>query len=354
MQEISGSVERVDHPGVVRLAVLAAFLRKDRMIGIVFKDCVDDGPFRMPINFTDVIVAALLLNFDFVQFWQAANNGVAAAVSCHHGNIQQCVHGSIPSFLKRAISHEGAVEYQTMAIRIILVGTTHPGNIGAAARAMKNMGLSDLTLVCPQYFPDDDATARASGAEDILEAARVFDSLEAALRDCVYVAGASARSRTIGWPAMAPRDCAKKLVEESQNGQVAVVFGPEKSGLTNEDIDRCHTLLTIPTEPGFSSLNLAMAVQVICYELRVAQIGVLDKGDISDVPLATGEELEYFYTHLEEVLTNGGFLDPDNPRQLMRRLRRLFVRAKPDQNEINILRGMLTALDPNARDEAAK
>ena len=209
-------------------------------------------------------------------------------------------------------------------------------------------------LVCPRHFPHDDATARASGAEDILEATRVVDRLELALRDCVYVAGASARSRTIGWPAMAPRDCANKLLEESENGQVAVVFGPEKSGLTNEDVDRCHTLMTIPTEPGFCSLNLAMAVQVICYELRVAQIGVLDDGNVSEVPPATGEELEYFYKHLEEVLTNGGFLDPDNPRQLMRRLRRLFVRAKPDRNEINILRGMLAALDPKARDEAAK
>ena len=219
---------------------------------------------------------------------------------------------------------------------------------------MKNMGLTDLMLVNPLHFPHDDATARASGAEDVLNAARVVDRLEEALRDCNYVAGASARSRTIGWPAMAPRDCANKLLVESQHGQVAVVFGPEKSGLTNEDIDRCHTLLTIPTSPDFSSLNLAMAVQVICYELRVAQIGEADDDYISDVPPATGEELEHFYVHLEEVLTAGGFLDPENPRLLMRRLRRLFVRAKPDQNEINILRGMLSALDPSAGDEASK
>jgi TrmH family RNA methyltransferase len=132
------------------------------------------------------------------------------------------------------------------------------------------------------------------------------------------------------------------------------VFGPENSGLRNEDIDRCHTLLTIPTSPGFSSLNLAMAVQVICYELRMAEIGEADDGDIPDVPPATGEELEHFYVHLEEVLTAGGFLDPENPRLLMRRLRRLFVRAKPDQNEINILRGMLAALDPSAGDGASK
>ena len=170
-----------------------------------------------------------------------------------------------------------------MTIRIILVGTTHPGNIGAAARAMKNMGLSDLILVNPRYFPHADATARASGAEDVLDAARVVGSLDEALSDCVYVAGASARSRTIGWPSMAPRACASKLLQESQNGTAAAVFGPEKSGLTNEDIDRCHTLLTIPTEPGFSSLNLAMAVQIISYELRVAEIGVSDEGYVSEV-----------------------------------------------------------------------
>ena len=219
---------------------------------------------------------------------------------------------------------------------------------------MKNMGLADLMLVCPRHFPHDDATARASSAEDILQAARVADSLEEALRDCVYVAGASARSRTIGWPSMAPRECANKLLEESRNGTVAAVFGPENSGLTNADIDRCHSLLTIPTEPGFSSLNLGMAVQVVCYELRVAQIGVPDDGYASEAPPASGEELEHFYTHLEEVLTNGGFLDPDNPRQLMRRLRRLFIRAQPDQNEINILRGMLAALDPKAGNGATK
>ena len=153
---------------------------------------------------------------------------------------------------------------------------------------------------------------------------------------------------------MAPRECAQKLLQESHNGTVAAVFGPENSGLTNEDIDRCHTLLTIPTHSGFSSLNLAMAVQVVAYELRVAKIGVSEEGYVSEAPPATGEELEHFYAHLEEVLTEGGFLDPDNPRHLMRRLRRLLVRVQPDQNEINILRGMLSALDPKARNGVTK
>lgn len=233
-----------------------------------------------------------------------------------------------------------------MNVRIILVGTTHPGNIGATARAMKNMGLADLMLVNPRYFPHEDATARAAGAEDILKGSRVAASLEEALSDCTYVAGASARSRTIGWPSMAPRECARKLVQESAHGIAAAVFGPEQSGLTNEDLDRCNTLLTIPTDPGFSSLNLAMAVQVLAYELRLAGSNTDEPPPEPRTPPATGTELENFYTHLEQVLMRSGFLDPEKPRLLMRRLHRLFAKAELDQNEVNILRGMLVALDP--------
>ena len=238
-----------------------------------------------------------------------------------------------------------------MSIRIVLVGTTHPGNIGAVARAMKNMGLSDLYLVNPKAFPHEDATARASGASDVLERTKVVDSLEKALVDCVYVAGASARSRTINWPSMGPRDCAERMIRENANGDVACVFGPEKTGLHNDDLDLCHTLLTIPTDPGFSSLNLAMAVQVFVYEVRVARM--LDEGPVFDVeaPPATSDEMEHFYEHLENVLRDIRFLDPDNPRHLMRRMRRLFIRARPDKNEVNILRGILTAVDRTRRDD---
>jgi len=238
-----------------------------------------------------------------------------------------------------------------MSIRIVLVGTTHPGNIGAVARAMKNMGIYDLALVNPRYFPHEDATARASGASDILDNARRFKTLADAVSDCVYVAGASARSRTINWPSMGPRDCAERMIREAGNGTVAAVFGPEKNGLHNDDLDLCHTLLTIPTDPGFSSLNLAMAVQVLTYELRVA--GTLQAGPAfeTEAPPATGEEMENFYEHLERVLTDIRFLDPDNPRHLMRRLRRLFIRARPDKNEVNILRGILTAIDRTRKPE---
>jgi len=231
-----------------------------------------------------------------------------------------------------------------MSIRIVLVGTTHPGNIGAVARAMKNMGLSDLALVDPRHFPHEEATSRASGAHDLLESALHVETLPEAIADCVYVAGASARSRSIDWPCLDCKDAAARLLDESANGKVAAVFGPEKTGLSNSDLDHCDTLLTIPTDPDFSSLNLAMAVQVLTYEIRAAQA---EKPPVyeSDAPLATSEELERFYTHLERTLTDLQFLDPDNPRYLMRRLRRLLIRARPDQNEVNILRGILTSVD---------
>ena len=231
-----------------------------------------------------------------------------------------------------------------MAIRIVLVGTTHPGNIGAVARAMKNMGLRDLWLVAPKVFPHEDATARASGAEDLLEEARVVDSLDDAIGDCVFVAGASARSRAIEWPCLAPRECAVQALEASAGGDVALVFGPEKSGLTNEHLDRCQVLLTIPTDPSFSSLNIAMAVQVVTYELRVAGLEASEP-EPPEIRPATRDEMEHFYRHLEAVLTETGFLDPENPRTLMRRLRRLFIKSDPDENEINILRGVLTSVE---------
>jgi tRNA (cytidine32/uridine32-2'-O)-methyltransferase len=238
-----------------------------------------------------------------------------------------------------------------MSIRIVLVGTTHPGNIGAVARAMKNMGLSDLALVNPRSFPHEDATARASGATDVLDAAKVVTTLKDALTDCVYVAGASARSRALSWPSMGPRDCAERMLLEGRNGKVAAVFGPEKTGLDNDDLGLCHTLLSIPTNPDFSSLNLAMAVQILTYELRMASN--LDPGPVfeSDVAPATGEEMENFYTHLEKVFLDIGFLNPDNPRFLMRRMRRLFIRARPDKNEANILRGFLTAIDRKGKSD---
>lgn len=232
-----------------------------------------------------------------------------------------------------------------MSIRIVLVGTTHPGNIGAAARAMKNMGLEDLALVAPRHFPHPEATARASGADDLLDTARVFPDLAAAVADCVWVGGTSARRRSIAWPELEARETAATLVGHAAAGPVALVFGPEKAGLDNDDLALCRALVSIPTAPGFSSLNVGMAVQVLAYEIMLAQRRAPPAPPAPEAPPATAGEMEDFYAHLERVMTASGFLNPANPRHLMKRLRRLFARAAPDRNEVNILRGVLAAVE---------
>jgi tRNA (cytidine32/uridine32-2'-O)-methyltransferase len=228
-------------------------------------------------------------------------------------------------------------------VRIVLVNTSHPGNIGAAARAMKNMGLDALSLVEPQLFPSAEATARASGADDLLAAARCAATLEEAVADCSLVIGASARNRTLPIPTLHPRECAALVAEQPAEARTAIVFGRERTGLSNDELDRCHYLVQIPTSPAYPSLNLAAAVQVIAYELRVAADESPDRPK-DRYRFATADEMERFYQHLEETLIAIGFLDADNPRQLMRRLRRLFGRARPNENEVNILRGVLTAI----------
>ncbi len=232
-------------------------------------------------------------------------------------------------------------------IRIVLSRTSHPGNIGAAARAMKNMGLYDLALVSPAKFPHAEATARASGADDLLATAQVFASLDEAIADCHLVLGASARERSLPWPMTDARQGAVRALGESDSGKVAVVFGNEQAGLSNQELDRCQALLNIPANPDYSSLNLAQAVQVVSYELMMAARAMAgDKVQtLREHPLATSEDLERFYTHLEATLIRIGFLNPDNPRHLMRRLRRLFARAEVDANELNILRGILSEFE---------
>jgi len=237
-------------------------------------------------------------------------------------------------------------------IRVVLVETSHPGNIGAVARAMKNMGLKRLYLVRPQSFPHPEATSRASGADDVLADAVVCNSLDEALSNCSLVCGASARQRTIPWPQVDARRCGELVVVGGSHiGEVALVFGRESVGLTNAELERCNYLVHIPSNPGYSSLNIAAAVQVIAYEVRMAV------GPMLDLPMhehgeeapASMEELEGLYHHLEQALVELEFLDPDNPRQLMRRLRRLFNRARLEPVEVNILRGILTAAQKKAR-----
>ena len=238
-------------------------------------------------------------------------------------------------------------------IRIVLSNTSHPGNIGASARAMKTMELSRLYLVNPKRYPDAEATARASGADELLARATVCSDLETAIAGCQLVMGASARSRRIPCPIIDPASCAHQAVAESGQGEVAILFGCEQSGLSNAEIDRCQSLVQIPTNPVYGSLNLASAVQIISYEILVAQrqATVSSAGQAGPVHVpATAEELERYFEHLERVLIKLDFLDPDNPRKLMRRLRRLYNRARPDENEINILRGVLSATEQNRRE----
>ena len=227
-------------------------------------------------------------------------------------------------------------------IRIVLVNTSHPGNIGAAARAMKNMGLSELVLVEPASFPHADATARASGADDLLQRAKVCESLAEAIDGCALVFGASARLRSLPWPIVEPREMAQQVVTEAKQTPVAIVFGREHSGLTNAELEACNALVHIPCNEAFSSLNIAAAVQVLCYEVNLAAGAETTQAD-SDSEIATSDELERFHQHLEQTLVDIDFLDPDKPRLLMRRLKRMFNRARLEQTEVNILRGILTA-----------
>jgi len=232
----------------------------------------------------------------------------------------------------------------SVSVRFVLCETSHPGNIGAAARAIKTMGFSELVLVNPQHFPSDEAVARASGAADILAHARVTDSLEAAIAGCGLVVGASARRRSLQWPELNPRECAAEALQVAQASPVAIVFGTERSGLQNDQMDMCNALVYIPANPDYSSLNLAAAVQLIAYELRFAQ-GEFAPPQEPEFGPAAADDMELFYEHLRRVLLASGFLKPDNPRHLMRKLRRLFNRARVDEHELQILRGLLASVE---------
>lgn len=229
-------------------------------------------------------------------------------------------------------------------LTIVLVNTTHPGNVGAAARAMKTMGLTELSLVSPRGYPSVEATARASGADDVLERARVCESLDEALNGYRLVLGTSARPRGISVPEIRPDEAARRLVAESERWPVALLFGREAHGLTNEEMMRCQYLVNIPANPDYSSLNLASAVQVMGYEIRRAYLG--ERWDVRDeTPHTPADDgmIQGFFAHLEETLDAIGFFDRRQPTRIMARLKRLYRRARPDEREINILRGILSA-----------
>ncbi|EIC21455.1 RNA methyltransferase [Thiorhodovibrio frisius] len=240
-------------------------------------------------------------------------------------------------------------------IRFVLVETSLTGNQGAVARAMKTMGLDQLALVNPRRAPDAEALARAVGADDLLQRAPIHPTLPEALGDCRLVIGASARRRAIEWPLLSPADAARKLLAEAAEGPVALVLGRESSGLSNEELAHCHYLTQIPANPAFSSLNLAAAAQVFAYEIRQAWLAATTADMPATSPAdegahepASAEEMAGFFEHLRETLVLVGFAKPEQSHKLLRRLRRLFNRARPDRTEINILRGMLKALGRHA------
>lgn len=234
-------------------------------------------------------------------------------------------------------------------IRMVMVNTSHPGNIGGAARAIKNMGLSRLVLVQPKDYPSDQAMWRAASALDVMDKIVVVDTLDEAIADCGLVVGTSARERRIPWPLVTPRECGDRVWAESEQHEVAILFGREDRGLTNEELQKCHYHVHIPANPEYTSLNIAAALQVIAYEIRMSALtaeqgGVPVHFDDWDMPPAQQKDLELYYIHLQETLERLGFLAPDNPRQTVTRLRRLFNRVRMDQMELSILRGVLTSM----------
>ncbi|AJJ61480.1 tRNA (cytosine(32)/uridine(32)-2'-O)-methyltransferase TrmJ [Yersinia aldovae] len=234
-------------------------------------------------------------------------------------------------------------------IRIVLVETSHTGNMGSTARAMKTMGLTNLYLVNPLVKPDSQAIALSAGASDVIGNATIVDTLDEALAGCSLVIGTSARSRTLPWPMLEPRECGVRSAQEAEHAPVALVFGRERVGLTNDELQKCHYHVAIPANPEYSSLNLAMAVQIIAYEVRVAflerQQAVVPVIEKEEAPYPLVDDLERFYLHLEQVLSHTGFIRQAHPGQIMSKLRRLFTRARPEVQELNILRGMLTSIE---------
>ena len=235
-------------------------------------------------------------------------------------------------------------------IRIVMINTFHPGNIGAAARAMDNMGLSELYLVQPRRFPDEEASSRAAGAIKLLEKATVVDSLEQAIADCPLVIGTSARSRSFPWPMLDAQQCADKVLNEATQAPVAIVFGRERMGLHNDELMQCNFHVAIPTNPDNPVLNVSAAIQIICYEIWKGQ---LDRSELAatEVEAATypsQQQMEYFYQHLEQTLVDTGFLNPQHPGNTLTKLRRLFNRARPEELELNMLRGILKSAQQSA------
>tara|TARA_B100000927_G_scaffold278573_1_gene261368 strand:+ start:623 stop:1369 length:747 start_codon:yes stop_codon:yes gene_type:complete len=230
------------------------------------------------------------------------------------------------------------------SVKVVLVGTTHPGNIGASARAMKNMGIVNLALVKPKDFPSNEAIYRSKAAKDVLESAQIYENLEDAVSDCELVIGTSARGRKVPWPVLDPKDAADRVAVHSENNKVAIVFGREDRGLTNQELGLCNLHVHIPADPEYSSLNLSQAVQILVYEIRVSILKDQECEEYWDVDLATNEQTERLIDHMDELMKEVEFYDVQNPRKLLLRVRRFFKRSRIDVMEANIFRGLFAAI----------
>jgi tRNA (cytidine32/uridine32-2'-O)-methyltransferase len=251
-----------------------------------------------------------------------------------------------------------SIDKRQAKIRMVLVNTSHPGNIGGAARAMKNMGLFELYLVQPREYPAPRAVWRAAGARDVLDNVKVVESVDQAIQGCGLVIGTSARERRIPWPMMNPKQCGERIWQESVSHEVALLFGREDRGLTNSELHKCNYHVNIPSNPDYSSLNLATAVQVLAYEIRMASLAdseaTIRSMEEWDQPLATSDDLELFHEHLANTMEEIKFYDPDNPKQLITRMRRLFNRSRMDKMEVSMLRGLLSAISRISADSTDK
>lgn len=359
MQVIAGAIKRVDHPDNFTTAGFATLFAEERMVGEVAFDFPYNLGFAGMVDFADVIMPGFACYRDGFHFLEMPAHDFAGCLGRGDGNVYDRMSHGVRMIKKRTAENTRSgtpmpqpepragrqnSEALLARIRVVLINTTHPGNIGATARAMKVMGLSNLHLVTPLKFPDADATALASGADDLLQHAQVHDTLESALQGCGLVLGTSARLRSLAMPQFDARTAAERALAEAPQHEVALLFGRERYGLTNDEMQRCNWLVHIDANPEYSSLNLAQAVQVLSYELRMAALAGSGRtaGQPDHEPV-DGVQMERFYEHLEQTLLDTGFLNPAQPRKLMMRLRRLFNRSRPDQNEINILRGILTA-----------
>lgn len=308
---------------------------------------LDDLGLGRAIDFGHEIIATFARDLERIEPVEAADDDVGGSTCGAHGNIEKCLHAGKERIGKAA--RISRVMTHPANIRIVLVETSHPGNIGAVARAMKNMGLSQLVLVRPKSFPHSEASARASGATDVLAEARVVETLQDGIADCGLVIGTTAREREHNFRVWDVREAAQQALSASARSPVAFLFGNERAGLSNEELAQANALLRIPTSDEYPSLNLAMAVQIVTYEI-LRSTGKQVSPPVSSVPLASSEQMENFFGHLQTVMDEVGFRDrTQGGTSLMTRLRRLFGRTDMDQNEVNILRGLLTAVQQKRR-----